>query len=390
MSIYSPQSAYIVGTGSFLPGDPICNDEMENVLGLVNGKASRYRRRILRSNGIRSRHYALNKDGMATHLTEELASEAISQALSKLETDPDTLDMIAVGTTLPDMLVPGIASMVHGRIGGKNADIISTAGVCGAGSAALKAAIMSVIAGQHQRVIACGTERPSIIMRGQRFQEESKVNHDEDVAESYQYFNADFLRWMLSDGAGAFVIDNKPHEHELSLKVEWIETASYANKLPTCMYMGSSNPNLPNQGKLWIENIGKEGCSDLSLLLLRQDTKLLGEHIIDVIVDYACQLDQKFNLPKIDWFLPHISSYFFHEKLQAKMEERGIGIHQDKWFTNLAHKGNTGSASIFIMLDELLSTQDVLPGQKLLLMIPESGRFSVTYALLTAVAPRLQ
>ena len=56
----------------------------------------------------------------------------------------------------------------------------------------------------------------------------------------------------------------------------------------------------------------------------------------------------------------------------------------DRWFSNLHEKGNTGSASIFIILDELFRSGRLRKGDRLLLFVPESGRFSMCYALLTA------
>ncbi|WP_144393094.1 StlD/DarB family beta-ketosynthase [Pleionea sediminis] len=386
MSVYENRNAYITSTGSFLPGEPVGNEEMESVLGLVNNKESIFREKILNSNGIKSRHYALDKSGNPTHLTDQLAAEAIKASVIERGCEPASLDMFAVGTTLPDILAPGIASMVHGRVGGKNADIVSTSGICGAGAAAMKAAIMSVISGQHKRVVACGTERPSAIMRGSRFEKESEVEQDRNgVAKSYQYFNADFLRWMLSDGAGAVIIDDEPKAEGLSLNVEWIETCSFANKLDTCMYMGVNNPNEMTPQNTWVENIDKDKVLDPGILLLRQDTRLLNENIIKLAVDFAVEVKEKHGLPDVDWFLPHISSFYFHEKLSTAYQERGINIPLDKWFTNLERKGNTGSASIFIMLDELFQSGKIKDGEKVLLMIPESGRFSFTYVLLTAV-----
>lgn len=383
MSVYTNKKAYIIGTGSFLPNDPVSNDQMEDRLGKVNNKASRYRQRILSSNGIKHRHYAINPAGETTHLTEELAAESITNALYQLKTDAETVNMFAVGTTLPDLLAPGIASMVHGRVGRSNADILSTAGICGAGAAAFKAAAMSVISGQHKRAIACGVERPSVIMRGHRFEQESEIERDETTAESFQYFHADFLRWMLSDGAGTFVIDNAVEAGKLALNIEWIETNSFAHRFPTCMYMGSSDPNQLSAKNTWLEQVKPKDFLDFGFLLLRQDTKLLAENIVDIVVEFALDLRDKFGLPKIDHFLPHISSFFFREKLAQRLESEGLDLPLERWFTNLEHKGNTGAASIFIMLDELFHSGKLKDGEKILLMIPESGRFSVTYALLS-------
>lgn len=65
------------------------------------------------------------------------------------------------------------------------------------------------------------------------------------------------------------------------------------------------------------------------------------------------------------------------------MAAAGLDIPMTRWFTNLSSKGNTGSASIYIMLEELLRTQPLRQGAQILCYIPESGRFSTGFMLLT-------
>ena len=60
-------------------------------------------------------------------------------------------------------------------------------------------------------------------------------------------------------------------------------------------------------------------------------------------------------------------------------------IPEEKWYTNLYERGNTGCASLFIMMDEFLKTQDVKPGDRIFCHVPESGRFNTVYIHLTAV-----
>jgi len=88
---------------------------------------------------------------------------------------------------------------------------------------------------------------------------------------------------------------------------------------------------------------------------------------------------------KVDWFLPHYSSGFFRDKVAAGMQAAGCAIPQEKWFTNLSSKGNTGSASIFIILEELFNSGRLQKGETLLCYIPESGRFSTAFMHLTVV-----
>ena len=55
----------------------------------------------------------------------------------------------------------------------------------------------------------------------------------------------------------------------------------------------------------------------------------------------------------------------------------------EKWFMNLQNVGNVGSASIYLALDELINSGRLKSGDRVLLSVPESGRFSFAYAYLT-------
>lgn len=57
---------------SFLPNQPIENDEMEDYLGLIEGEPSRVKRIVLKQNGITTRYYALTKQQTMTHSNAEL------------------------------------------------------------------------------------------------------------------------------------------------------------------------------------------------------------------------------------------------------------------------------------------------------------------------------
>jgi 3-oxoacyl-[acyl-carrier-protein] synthase-3 len=85
----------------------------------------------------------------------------------------------------------------------------------------------------------------------------------------------------------------------------------------------------------------------------------------------------------IDWFLPHYSSNFFRERVHASLVAGGFEIPFERWFTNLSTKGNTGSASMFIILEELVRSGRAKLGQRVLCYVPESGRFSTGFMHLT-------
>jgi 3-oxoacyl-[acyl-carrier-protein] synthase-3 len=380
---------YVTAAGAFLPGERIGNDEMEASLGLVDGQPSKFRSRILRSNGIEGRHYALDKDGNQTHLNQDLAALAIEDALRRRGLTARDISLLAVGTTIPDLLMPGFAPMVHGRLGGGPMETLSASGICASSTAALKAAWLAVASGDHEVAVAAGSELASAMMKSSRFERESHADEREGQISSYTYFNADFLRWMLSDGAGAFVLEPAPAPHGYSLRIEWIKLTSYAHSLDTCMYMGSSNPARPAPGNTWLSQANATDAEQAGMMVVRQDTKLLAAGMGETVAREAKRLFDNGLLDpaQVDHFVPHVSSYFFYEALGGIMQKAGVPIAPEKWFTNLKTKGNTGSASIYIAMEEALNEGRFKPGDRVLTMVPESGRFSVSFALYTCVGP---
>ncbi|MCB9660878.1 MAG: 3-oxoacyl-[acyl-carrier-protein] synthase III C-terminal domain-containing protein [Polyangiales bacterium] len=380
--------AYITAVGAYLPGAPVDNDTMEERLGLVAGAPSRYRKRILRNNGIASRHYAIDPEGRQTHLNEELAAHAVRDALRDRSYALERVGMLSLGTTIPDVLMPGFASMVHGRLGGAPLETLSSSGVCASSLAALRHAVNAVRLGEHAVAVAGGSELPSPVLRGDRFAEESQLAPErEDPAGSYQYFNADFLRWMLSDGAGAVVVEGKPRPDGLSLRVDWLTLRSFANEYATCMYMGQNDPSNPRVGSTWLSQKTATAADREGMFLIRQDTKLLEQGILDIVPREfkRLALEGRIDPAHIDWFMPHVSSYFMVEKLRGWLKDSGL--NPESVWTNLRTKGNTGSASIFIMLEEAVRSGMLKRGQRILIMVPESGRMTACYGHLTVVGP---
>ncbi len=60
-----------------------------------------------------------------------------------------------------------------------------------------------------------------------------------------------------------------------------------------------------------------------------------------------------------------------------------MAIPKEKWFTNLETKGNVGSGSIYLMVEELMNSGKLKKGDQILLAVPESARFSYVFTWLT-------
>lgn len=374
---------YIHHTAAFLPNAPVGNDAIETVLGMAGEVPSRVRRRILRANGIHHRYYAIDpQTRAATHSCADLAAVAV-RALFSQGVDAQAMSVLACGTSYPDQTMPGHGVMVHGLLSESSpCEVFSTAGVCVAGMTALKHAYNAVRTGEHTQAVACAAEAASAILRKEAFAAETTAKQASEFRPELA-FEKDFLRWMLSDGAGALHLSNTGAPG--CLKIAWLDVVSYAHELPVCMYAGADYINGIWHG--W-KSAAVGECEQRSMMSVKQDVKLLNEKVVAYTLEKALQRSiarHGLRAEEVDYFLPHYSSAYFRGKIATGLANIGFEIPDHKWFTNLAVKGNTGSASIYIMLDELVRTRALRTGQKILCYVPESGRFSSSFMLLEAV-----
>ena len=377
------RNVYITRLAKYLPNDPVSNEEMEDILGLINGLSSKAKPLILRNNQIKTRYYALNKSGNATHTNAELTKRAVENLFDENFKLQD-VEVLSCGTSSPDQILPAHAAMVHGLLGGDPIEINSTTGACSAGVQAFKFGYLSVLSGDAENVVCAGSERFSIWMLAKYFKEEAhKITQLE--GDGIIAFEKDFLRFMLSDGAGAALLQSKPNPNGLSLRIEWVEQRSFANELPTCMYSGSVKKE---DGSImgW-SDMEQDQWTAQSVFAVKQDTKLLGEWIIKKGGVFLMDIIQKrkLDVSALSWYLPHLSSQYFGPRIENEFVSLGIDIPKEKWFTNLATVGNVGAGSPYLILEEIFKSGRLKKGDTLLMMVPESARFNYAYVLMTAV-----
>lgn len=374
------KDVYITRIAKFMPNEPVSNDQMEEKLGIINGQVSKARRIVLRNNQIKNRYYAIDEAGNVTHNNAQLTAEAV-MALCDSEFTKNDIELLSCGTSSPDQILPSHAAMVHGFLKNGNIEINSPSGACCSGMNALKYGYLSVKTEQVSNAACAGSERTSSWMKADVFSNE--VEHLKELEDSpILAFNKEFLRWMLSDGAGAVLLESEP-KGDCPLKIEWMDGYSYANEMETCMYAGADKEE---DGHLtpWSE-FPSEEWGKKSLFAMKQDTRLLGENILVKGVDSLKQTYEKHGIgpADVDYYLPHISSYYFKQGLYEEMKNRGVEMPWEKWFLNLEHIGNIGAASIYVMLEELVASGRLKKGDRILCHVPESARFSYMYAYLT-------
>lgn len=374
---------FITATASFFPNNPIDNNSIEDYLGLISGQHSRVKNLVLRQNGIKNRYYALNTKQEMTHTNAELAANSINRLLSDKNLNEKSIELLSCATANADQLMPSHASMVHGLLKNKPLEIFSASGICLFGIQALKIAYWAIKSGEKRNAICSASELPSAGLLSKNYDIEYESCCKLGTS-PYMALEKDFLRFMLSDGASAVFLQDTP-ENQKALKIEWIEMVSYANELPTCMFAGAEKRE-DGELKGWKE-FDNEDYINRSLFTLKQDIKLLGKELLPHWVDHIENSLSKhgINLEEINHVLPHASSMIIYKNLIAEIQSRNIIFDEKRWYTNLPQVGNIGSAAIFAILDEFWKTHELKSGEKILLLVPESGRFSYGTVLLSVV-----
>lgn len=365
-------SVYITSTGRYLPGKPVDNDQIETVLGMIHGEPSRLKKKILKSNGIQTRHYAMDSNHTTLISNSEMAAEAARRCLSDSYLDTRQIGLLSAATSQGDLVLPGFGSMVQAALKLPDVELHTSHGICSSGMMALKAAYTNLKAGEQKNALVVASELASRLFKASRYE---VINQPLD-------FNAEFLRWMLSDGAGAMLLENRPRQQ--CFRIDWIRSFSHADAYPVCMSVGA--PADPEDTRSWQDFPTYSAAEAAGALLIRQDVRLL-ENIVKLGIDGFLRLvdEQLIDVQKVDHLLCHYSSHYFKGRIFDMLTQAGVAIPEHKWYSNLYTRGNTGCASIFIMLDEFRRTHDLVTGATILCMVPESGRFNNVFMQLTVV-----
>jgi len=369
-------NVYINSIGTFLPGGGVANSEIENHLGLAGGNKSKNRAFVLRQNKIKTRYYALDNKGKPQYNNADMATRSIEDAIDKSEISLHDITSLSTSTTIADQLLPGLASHVQANLGIGPIEISSMQSVCASFSMALKNAYMQVKTGEHKCAAVTGSEFASRYLKASFYENTDYFKENGSIP-----MGADFLRFTLSDGAGAAILENKKNEHGLSLAIKWIDIRSYSHQFDNCMSGGISS-----EGEYWGDFSSPMEAEKNGALILFQDFNLLKKMMPVWVSHYLDLIDKgKIVVDDVDHVCCHYSAHSIKLEAQDLLKKTGSMIDEEKWFTNLYNKGNTGSASMLIMLEELLYSGDLKKGEHILCHVPESGRCLNSFIMLEVV-----
>jgi 3-oxoacyl-[acyl-carrier-protein] synthase-3 len=311
-----------------------------------------------------------------------MAAAAVRDAVARSGLVLSDIPLLVAATSQGDLLLPGFASMVHGELKMPPCEIATLHGICASSVAALRHASLAIAAGEFNTAVCVASELASRLLKASRYQAQGFGDQKRIP------FETEFLRWMLSDGAGAFLLTNTAPPDRVSLEIESIVLKSYASHYPPCMFVGKKADVLADPSVGWLDYPSYEAAAAAGAMNLHQTVNLL-EDVVRICVNGVFELIEtgKLDPNGIDWWVTHYSSHLFREQAYELFVRGGMSIPQDRVFTNLYDRGNVGSAALPLMIEELLASGRLEPGQRMLCIIPESGRFLFGYVILKVIGP---
>src|ERR1700689_5445359 len=170
--------AYITATGAFLPGYPVPNDEIEDYIGKAGPPASDLKDLVLANCGIKTRHYALDKNQQTVISNAAMAASAVRNDAERAGLGPNDVELLTAARTVPDLISPGHASMVQGELRYGPLEISTARGICSSGMMALKNAYLQVAIGEKRNAICVASEFASRILKSPRYDQMEAISGD--------------------------------------------------------------------------------------------------------------------------------------------------------------------------------------------------------------------
>lgn len=336
----------ILGSGRFLPGRPVASDALQRVMD-THGEW------IVQRTGIRQRYFAADGQGAS-----DLAVPACLSAIEDAGLTIADIDYIVFNTMTPDYVFPGAGVLLGAKLGMPGVPALDLRQQCAALPFSLQVANGLVLSGAARHVLIVGAEAHAGFMPWRDWgllesRAEAPADPD-DYARATEHRGVSIL---FGDGAGALVVGPGPegsgllgtrvHSDGRRHDALRIEAGGFRRRpylTPEAVEAGEHLPRMD----------GRE--------LFRSAVLRLPE-VVRALLD-----SQRLSIDDVDWFLAHQAN----DRINQAVRE-SLGVPASKVPSNIADYGNTSSATIPILVDELRRDGQLRPGQLLCFMALGAG-----------------
>ena len=325
----------IVGSGRYLPGRPYTNDDLARVMD-TNDEWVRQR------TGVVQRHFS--PDGVGG---VDLAVRACQQALESAGCGPQDVDYILYNTMTPDHILPGTAPLLGAKLGCPGVPALDLRTQCAAMLYSLQLTDSLLKTGAASRILIVGAEAHAGFMPWRDWSvldDATQQATEQDFARATQHRGYAII---FGDGAGALVVERNDDDRQGLLGFDLHADGRHFQQL----FIPAGFRNRPF--------ISQQTVDDDTMIPSMQGRDLfkLAVTKLPVSVRAACS-QAGVTLDEIDWFIAHQANARINESVRERLD-----LPPEKVPSNIERYGNTSSATIPILLDEMRRDQRLKPGQ---------------------------
>jgi 3-oxoacyl-[acyl-carrier-protein] synthase-3 len=344
------KNVQMLATGAHLPGDPINNDQLEELLGGVPED-------VLEGLQVKTRHWMVDPvTGDHNESNSEMATKAARQALDRAGIDPADVDLIVLSTASPDYLLPPEVTFVQENLGLTRCATMEVRSGCAGAVEALDVARLYLERGLHETAVVVGSEAISpLIYPLYRDHGPSKVRMRERLG-----------AYSFGDGAGAMV-----------LRATEGDGPGVLGSAVACVG-GDKKPGMQIVGGGTHAPLHKQ-LEAKRLVDLRVDVVESGRFTPFVLTEALKETLERSgtSAESIDiCVIPEGNATYMTDEL------REAGLLTQEWlelepkiFENLTDVGATGSAAVPLALDHAWATGKLQPGTMVMLLAIETSKW---------------
>jgi 3-oxoacyl-[acyl-carrier-protein] synthase-3 len=326
----------IIGSGRYLPGRPYTNADLSRVMDTSDDW-------IRQRTGITQRHYCPEGVGAS-----DLAVEASRQAIASAGLQASDLDYILFNTMTPDHLFPGSAPLLGDALGINGVPALDIRVQCAAMLFSFQVADALLHSGAARRILIVGAEAHAGFMPWMDWDILEGTTDRKPTAEAWERATRHRgLAIIFGDGAGALVVERSAVAGVGVLASDLHSDGALKEELMIPVGFRSRPYVTP------------ESLTD-DLIIPRMQGREVFKHAVSklpVSVRAACE-KAAVSLDEVDWFIGHQAN----ERINSLVRDR-LGLPPEKVPSNIANYGNTSSATIPILVDEMRRDGRLQPGQ---------------------------
>lgn len=359
----------MAGTGSFLPGDPIPNSRIDEILGPINSAPERVQSfiknvgaRMLRDGGVECRHFAIDpKSHKLTHTLASLAEEAARRALDAAGMTPNDVEFLLLSSPSYDQTTPPTTTILQERLGIESCSEMEIHSNCSGVGKCMQIAHDALRMGRYKTALVTYSQLSSVYLRDCYFNQAQMTKTQAA------------LRYILADGSGAVVlraVDAGGDGSRVPREVLGTFVESVGGKRPPGMTAGGGVADLIDNASPVIEVLNK-GSHHLD-----QDFSAVNRDAVPFLVQGATRMLDSLGLAKneIDHYVYSIPTRQLYDgNIEKVTVPFGVGPERVKF--RAKNCGYCGGASILVHFDEMIRSGEIKPNQTVLLHSVESSKW---------------